>query len=143
MEKTNFTNANVIIKEWTDGCEPSMIISEGNKTYIVTITEDHKFNISLYEPVLERYENSNWVTSEAIYCITAINELNRETLYLAWDEKRYFDNGYFWATKDEFEDVVCNNVPEHPFLFNSKQEAAEVLKTLRFIPQTCKIVRYK
>ena len=76
------------------------------------------------------------------WCITTGWGLNNtDILYLGWQPYAW-DNGYFWTDKDVISGILANNTSEHPFLFNSKEEAIAHLRTLD-IPQKCRVIRAK
>lgn len=74
------------------------------------------------------------------WCITT-NLFGNETDYLAWQEPAWNEDGYFWTSREVVEDIINNNTPEHPFLFNSRRAAIKHLKSIN-IPQKCRIVRW-
>lgn len=76
------------------------------------------------------------------WCITVGCGLNNtDILYLGWQPYAW-DNGYFWADKEVIIEILANNTPEHPFLFDSKREAIAHLKTLD-IPQKCRVIKVR
>lgn len=74
------------------------------------------------------------------WCIIT-NLFEDETHYLAWQEPAWDEDGYFWTSRDIVEDIIKNNTPEHPFLFNSRRAAIKHLKSIS-IQQKCRIVRW-
>lgn len=76
-----------------------------------------------------------------MYCIIHRPEGFKNIYYLAWQNPVWDDNGYFWASKKTVKEILCNNTPDHPFLFNSKAEAISHLKSIN-IPQKCTIIKW-
>ena len=74
-----------------------------------------------------------------MYCITS--KVLGSTMYLGWQNPVWDADGYFWTYKNVIKEILCNNTPEHPFLFSSKREAYKHLHTLH-ITQTCKIIKW-
>ena len=74
-----------------------------------------------------------------MYCI--VSNVLGGTMYLAWQNPVWDDDGYFWTSKDIMTKILCNNTKEHPFLFHNKREAVKHLKSIN-IPYKCSIVRW-
>lgn len=65
-----------------------------------------------------------------MYCICA--EICGDDMYLAWQKPCFLeDDGYFWTWKEWLDKCIQDNVPEHPFLFESEAEANEFVKTFK------------
>lgn len=64
-----------------------------------------------------------------MYCICA--EICGEDMYLCWQNPVWEDNGYFWTWKEYLDKCIQDNSKEHPFLFNSEDEANEFIKTFK------------
>lgn len=76
------------------------------------------------------------------WCITTDNICNDGTVYLGWQNPAWYEDGYFWTSKEVLKDIVANNTPEHPFLFNSRRAAIKCLNSIN-IPQKCRIIRWQ
>lgn len=74
------------------------------------------------------------------WCITT-DDASDETMYLGWQTPVWEDDGYFWTVKGVILEILVNNTPEHPFLFESREDAIKHLKSIN-IPQRCRIVRF-
>lgn len=61
-----------------------------------------------------------------MYCII---DKSYKVWYLCWN---WANGGYFFTSKDAVEKLVENNTKEHPFLFNSEEEATEFLNTDKY-----------
>ncbi|RXZ78120.1 hypothetical protein EBB07_29135 [Paenibacillaceae bacterium] len=63
--------------------------------------------------------------------------------YLGWQPPAWDEDGYFWTSKDVIGEILSlgYNTSEHPFLFNTKEEALERLRKLRMTTK-CRIVNY-
>lgn len=73
-----------------------------------------------------------------MYCI--IHKTTEETMFLAWQKPAWDESGYFWTNKDNFVKCIHNSTPEHPFLFSTREDGVEHLKSIN-IPQKCSVVR--
>lgn len=74
------------------------------------------------------------------WCITT-NLFDNETYYLAWQKPICNKSGYCWTSREILEDMIKNNTPEHPFLFDSRKAAIKHLKSIN-ISQKCKVIRW-
>lgn len=72
------------------------------------------------------------------WCITR-DDFGYGNIYLCW--QHYYYGGYFWASIDVINKKLDDNTPEHPFLFNSREDAIKHLKSLN-IRQRCRIERF-
>lgn len=77
-----------------------------------------------------------------MWCITTNDFGGSEPMYLAWQRPVWDDNGYFWTHEDVFKKITENSIPEHPFLFNSRNEALKCSRSLN-IPQKCIVMEFK
>lgn len=75
------------------------------------------------------------------WCITTEGDSGTDINYLGW-QPYIWDDGYSWTDKDVISEILANNTSEHPFLFNSKEEAIAHLRTLD-ISQKCRVIRAK
>ena len=66
---------------------------------------------------------------------------NNDVMYLAWQTPAWDEDGYFWTWKDSMKEILHNNTPEHPFLFNNREEAKAFLEKHN-LPQKCEIIRW-
>lgn len=76
-----------------------------------------------------------------MYCIINRSKELNETYYLAWQNPAWDEDGYFWTSKETAREILFNNTKEHPFLFNSRREAIEFLKSSN-IYQKCSIIKW-
>lgn len=81
------------------------------------------------------------------WCISTLKDLETisYTEYLAWQEPLHAeDSGYFWTQRGAIKELLKEgmNTPEHPFIFNSRKDAIDHLKTLN-IPYKCRIIRWR
>lgn len=80
--------------------------------------------------------NEKWI-------ITTDSFFNKnETLYLAWQEPAWDEDGYFWTWKDVFKELENQSTLEHPFIFVSRKAAIRKLKKLN-IPCKCRVVKWE
>lgn len=84
---------------------------------------------------LSELEHDQW-------CITTDNICNDGIDYLGWQRPAWDEDGYFWTSKEVLEKIIANNIPEHPFLFNSRRAAIKYLKSIN-IPQKCRVIRWQ
>ena len=77
-----------------------------------------------------------------MWCIITEHILDKEIMYLGWQHPVWEDDGYFWTYKDVIKEIIKDNVPEHPFLFESRGEAVKALKALK-LPQKCKVIEFE
>lgn len=75
------------------------------------------------------------------WCISIENLCHDEMVYLAWQKPAWDEDGYFWTSREILHEVIENNIPDHPFLFNSRSSAIKHLKSIN-IPQKCRVVRW-
>lgn len=77
-----------------------------------------------------------------MWCIITTDESYIDgRAYLGWQNPVWEESGYFWTSRDVFESILNNSTPEHPFLFDSRNEAIKHLKSIH-IPQMCKVIKY-
>jgi hypothetical protein len=60
-------------------------------------------------------------------------------MYLAWQNPTWDDDGYFWTDKEILPDCMKNDIPEHPFTFDTRVAAIKHLKSIN-IPQKCRVI---
>lgn len=73
-------------------------------------------------------------------CFTDKNEI----MYLGWQNPAWDDDGYFWTSKETIQTILWNgnNTKEHPFLFNTREDAIIHLKRIN-IPQKCRVIKWQ
>ena len=56
-----------------------------------------------------------------------------EPWYLGWQEPAWDEDGYFWTKKNAIKEILQmgNNTKEHPFLFNTQEQAKKFAKKLK------------
>lgn len=75
------------------------------------------------------------------WCIITEGDSDTDINYLGW-QPYIWDDGYSWTDKKGIKEILEKNTLEHPFLFDSKEEAIAHLKTLG-ISQKCRVIRVK
>lgn len=75
------------------------------------------------------------------WCITTDDLCHDGIVFLGWQNPAWDEDGYFWTSKEVLEEIIANNTPEHPFLFNSRRAAIKHLKSIN-VPQKCRIIRW-
>lgn len=83
-----------------------------------------------------------------MYCITTVfsNDFPYYILYLAYQNiPDCFDDGYFWTTKETFKKVLTYNTKDHPFLFETEEEAMKLIDKLELKKtwKNCKVIKWE
>jgi hypothetical protein len=60
---------------------------------------------------------------------------SEEPYYLGWQNPAWDEDGYFWTSKDVIYEIVKdrNNTKEHPFLFESEEQAKNFAEDIQLI----------
>lgn len=78
-----------------------------------------------------------------MWIITTEGFLDKNKIeYLGWQSPAWDEDGYFWTSKDVIKQIVKNNTSEHPFLFDTREKAIKLLRSIH-IPQKCRVVQIK
>lgn len=97
--KKNFIDATVLVQNRENGIQPAMFIFENGRVYMVTITPDHKFEITDEGLIGDRYnEKGEW-------CQNNTDEKGWTITYLPWDDMECKERvaGRFKTTKEKDE----------------------------------------
>ena len=78
-------------------------------------------------------------TNKEFWCITTEDDWG--LLYLGWQNPVWNEDGYFWTSKNVIREILQHNIPEHPFLFKTEQEAIKHAKSIG-LPQKWKAIKF-
>ena len=90
-------------------------------------------DLTRFWKIFDEVRNEMWCIS-----FTVVNE----TMYLCWQKPFLEEDGYFWTCKDIVKECLNENTPEHPFIFHTRREAIDFLKSRNF-SQKCKVMKFE